>query len=527
MPICSFSNDYNAEKYTLLENKFITDYLAFLNEEELKVYLYGLFLCKNQYGEDNTLGGIAKGVNLKIDKVTQAFESLSKYGLVTIASTSPFSVRFNSPSKAFPCNRTYNKDKYSDFVSSVQLLYVDKDLSETDIHAFIEFLEDSKMEKGALLLIIQYCLDLKGKSLNRNYILAVAKNWLNDGCSTISDVETRIFEIGTLTEQIKQVLHALRSKRAVDLSDRDLYLKWTRSLGFDQEAILTAAKKVKKGGMEKLNSDLEGYAKQEIYSAEDVKKYAERKEQIFDCTFKIIKRLGLYYEDCTSIAEDIVEPLFRKGFSREGLLKIASYCHINGIRDINGFGKTADEFFRGGYINDHSIDLQLDALTRFNEKVEKIVSATGSTRRISQQDKDFYHTWSVLWGISDEVILQFAYEAQGKAYAMSWISNRLSELKENNKAVYSDSTTTQNGEDVSKKKSKLSDFERAEIREKLLEDPRYAMLIQQERKLKFEISQYMFTEKEIPITMKEQSEQLKKQINERITELGFNPDEIA
>ena len=526
MPICTFSNDYDAKNYTLLENKFITEYVAFLNEDELKVYLFGLFLCQNPYGEDNSLIGVAKGTNMTAEKVQKVFESLASYGLVTIFSTVPLAIRFNSPSKAFPTNRTYNKDKYSEFVTSLQLLYVEKALTETDIHAFVEFLEDSKMECGALLLIVQYCIGLKGNSINRNYILAVAKNWVADGCLTISQVETRMSEVETLTEQIKQVLHALKSKRAVDLTDKDLYLKWTRSLGFDHEAILAAAKKVKKGGMERLDTDLENFAKQEIYSSEDIKKYAARREEIFDCTFKVVKRLGLFYEDCTSIAEDIIAPLFQKGFSGAGLLKIASYCHMNGIRDVNGFAKTADEFFRGGYINDHSIELQLDALVRFNDSVEQIISATGSTRRATQQDKDFYHTWSVLWGISDETILKFAHEAQGRAYAMSWISNRLSDFRENNSGM-NFAKEAQSNASGSKKKNKISDFERAEIREKLLEDPIYAALMQQERKLKFEMSQFMFSGKDVPITMTEKGEELKSQLNERIKELGYNPDDLA
>lgn len=526
MPICTFSNDYDAKNYTLLENKFITEYLPLLTDEEIKVYMYGLFLCNNPYGEDNNLNGIAKGTNIKPEKVKQSFETLSTYGLVSVVATMPFTVRFNSPNKAFPCNRTYNKDKYSDFVTSIQMIYVEKDVTETDIHAYIELLEDSKMESGALLLIIKYCMDLKGKSVNRNYILAVAKNWVKDGCLTIADVENRLLEVESLTEQIKQVLHALKSKRAVDLSDRDLYIKWTRSLGFDHEAILTAGKKVKRGGIEKLDSDLENYAKEGVYTSEDIKNHAERREQIFDCTYKVIKRLGLYYADCTCVAEDIISPLIQKGFSQEGLLKIASYCHINAIRDIDGFNKTAEEFFRGGYISDHSIGLQLDALTRINENIKTIIEATGSTRRITQQDKDFYHTWSVLWGISDETILQLAYESQGKSYSMAWISNRLSEMKANNAAVY-DAPQRQTSVGEAKKTSKISDFERAEIREKLLEDPMYEKLVQKERKLKFEISQYMFAGKDIPITMKEEAELIKTQLNNRITELGFNPDDLA
>ena len=47
MSFCSFSKDGDANSYVTVENKFITKYLPEVDGFAVKVYLYGLYLCKN------------------------------------------------------------------------------------------------------------------------------------------------------------------------------------------------------------------------------------------------------------------------------------------------------------------------------------------------------------------------------------------------------------------------------------------------------------------------------------------------
>lgn len=522
MPICTFSNDYDSKNHTIIENRFITDYLPVLDEKEIKVYIFGLYLCNDVYGANNNLDGFCKGTGLTPYEIKKSLNKLQSVGLITIASTAPLQLRFNSPNKAVPATRKYNADKYSDFILTVQQLFVDKELTQNDLYAFVDFIEETKMEQSAFIVIAQYCLDLKGKNLNRNYLITVARSWANDGCLSFSDVENRLQKIEATTDDIRQILHALKSKRAIDVDDRELYINWQK-LGFDLESILVAAKQVKRGGMAKLDELLQNYSKEGIFDKEDIKAYADLKNQIYDCTYKVIKNLGLYYEDCSAIADECISIWFKKGFTSQGLQKIARYCRLCSIRDVAGFDKMVQDFYRDGYVSDHSIDLQLDALTRFNETVQQIIYATGSTRKVTQQDRDNYRTWSVLWGIPDDVIFKYAVESQGKASTMAWISNRLAEIKGNNSFV-NDATEPV----LSKRAEKhgLSDFERAEIRDKLLDDSIYARLTLQKKKLDFDMSGYLFNSKAVPLVIQQEYDSLVAQINDRIKELGYNPEDL-
>lgn len=523
MPLCTFSNDYDAKNYTLIENKFITDYLPIMTDDDIKVYVFGLYLCNNAFGEDNNLNSFCSGTGLKASDVKKAFENLQKMGLVTVVSTAPLSVRFNSPSKALPANRTFNRDKYSDFCLNIERIYPTDDLTQNDLFSFIDFLEDTKMEQDAFVMIAGYCIDRVGKKVKRNYILSVARSWAEEGISTVSDVEKRLIQVDAVTSEIKQVLRALRSKREPDLDDRELYLKWLK-LGFSLDAILIACKRVKRGGMTSLDEAMEDYAARNVFTAQDVKAFDERKEEIESCTIKILQNLGLRYQDVTAISDENVAPLFQEGFSSEGLQKISRYCRMIGVRDLAGYEKTVEDFYKGGYISAHSIDLQLDALTKFDENVQNLIYATGSTRKITPQDRDLYRTWVVSWGIDEETVLRFARESQGKAFAMSWLGARLSAYRESDE--FSASAVTPSIAKTEKPAGGLSDFEKAEIREKLMEDAVYSDLLGKKKKLDFEMSDYVFSDKTVPVTMQKQLEDLQKQMDSRIVELGYKAEDL-
>ena len=46
MAFCSFSKECDDNAYTLVENKFINKYLPEADGFAVKVYLYGLYLCR-------------------------------------------------------------------------------------------------------------------------------------------------------------------------------------------------------------------------------------------------------------------------------------------------------------------------------------------------------------------------------------------------------------------------------------------------------------------------------------------------
>ena len=47
MSFARFSSDFLMDTFTLVDNLFINEHLPYCDEKQIKVYLYGLYLCSN------------------------------------------------------------------------------------------------------------------------------------------------------------------------------------------------------------------------------------------------------------------------------------------------------------------------------------------------------------------------------------------------------------------------------------------------------------------------------------------------
>ena len=516
--LCSFDSKYSVG-LTFVENPFFTEFLPVLSEEGLRVYLYGLYLCGDPLGTENTLEKMSERLSMPPEEIKKTFRYLKSLGLVDVVSATPFMVKYNSAAKAISPNKLYNKDKYSDFLVELHTLFGDRELSETEILGYLDFLEDTRMEQAALLLITKYCVDFKGSSISRSYVLTVAKNWFNEGVRTLTDAENRVLDAEASSEQIKQILKALKSVRSPDITDRQLYIKWTTKWDFSHDAILAAAKLVKKGGMDKLDSNLESYQSQGVNTADDIKTYAKRRSAMLDCAIKAAKVLGLFYEDYSFLIDNYVSDWFSRGYTVEAILKIARYCALTDVRTFSSLADTVNRFFQEGYVTEESISLQLDALTRMDDNIRKIMQAAGLSKHVTVQDRDLYRTWTEKWRLSDEQIIEVAREAQGKAYAMSWISSRLADVLGGSPwKIATDAPKVQ--------KTGIGDFEKAEIKEKLKQDREYYALITDIKKLEFEASEYLVKGETLPVVISEKLDELREKVDDRIRELGYDPEKL-
>ena len=314
-------------------------------------------------------------------------------------------------------------------------------------------------------------------------------------------------------------MKALKSTRSPDITDRQFYVKWTSKLEFSHDAVIAAAKLVKRGGMEKLDSNLEGYFAQGIVTADDIKKYAKRRSDMLDCAIKCTKTLGLRYDDLTFLIDNYVADWFSKGYESDAVQMIARYCALTDIRTFSGLSETVNRFYQEGYVSVDAITLQLDALTRMDDNIKSIMRTAGVSKQITTQDRDLYRTWTEKWRLSDEQIIEVAKEAQGKAYAMSWISSRLAD-------ILGGSPWKAAPEAPKLKRVGLGDFEKAEIKEKLKQDKVYFSLITDIKKLEFEVSAYIVKGEVVPVVMNERLEELNEKVDARIRELGYDPEKL-
>ena len=119
MAFCSFSKDCDDNSFVTLENKFITKYLPEVDGLAVKVYLYGLYLCKNA-GGDFSIESMAEVLRVSKEDIIASFTIWEDYDLVQIACKDPFSVQYLPVRSALGKPKRAHYELYTQFNAQLQ-----------------------------------------------------------------------------------------------------------------------------------------------------------------------------------------------------------------------------------------------------------------------------------------------------------------------------------------------------------------------------------------------------------------------
>ena len=431
MAFAKFSSDFLMNNYTLVDNLFITELLPNLESEEIKIYIYGQYLCMNQ-SKDNSLEEMGKALGVAPSKIVETFQFFEDNGLVRIKSKMPLEVEYLCLKNQNQLPKKYKTGKYSDFSSHLQTLFPNRMLTPNEFNEYFGFLENYAMDQDALLMVVQFCIDTKGETVRYPYVLTIAKDWASQGVKNVEDVEIKLNDFETQSELMRKVLVALNRKGAADLEEKQMLINWTTNLGFNQEAIICAAKSSKSKTFKALDAKLNEFYKLSIFTEQEIKNYNKHREELEDIALTVNNEIGTSYRELEPEIETYIVPWTNKGFNKDTLKKIAHYCFISGVRGLEGLNSIINNFYSKGIISSEAIDEYVSNQVQEGEKIKKIIEASGSMRNVSSSDRTFYQTWTKDWGFTYDIILYAAESAIGKLYAMSYINQLLSKWKNAN-----------------------------------------------------------------------------------------------
>ncbi|MDD7398902.1 MAG: hypothetical protein PUG65_06050, partial [Firmicutes bacterium] len=109
--ICKFSNEYLIESFTMVDNLFLSEYMPYADEKQIKVYLYGLFLC-NAKTDENSFELMTKVLDMTSDEIVSAFVFWQDNGLVEIISRSPLEIKYLSFKQNLKPIKKYKSEKF-------------------------------------------------------------------------------------------------------------------------------------------------------------------------------------------------------------------------------------------------------------------------------------------------------------------------------------------------------------------------------------------------------------------------------
>ena len=430
---CSYSREFSASAYTDVENMFIYEYLPLASGDAVKVYLYGLFLCQNKEF-DQPPEKIAETLKMSEAQVRDCFYFWEEFGLVNVVSKEPLSVQYlpvRSAGGGKP--RKYKAEKYSDFTKGVQAILPERMISTNEYTEYFSIMETFGIKPDAMLMIVKYCADRKGKDIGYRYISKVAKDFGIRGIVTVEAVEKELSAYILRTSEIEKILKALSLRRAPEIEDSSLFRKWTQELGFEPESIVFAASKMKKGGMEKLDEFLLELYSMKSFSKEEIAAFVNSRQQIYDLAVKINRALSVYTDVIDTVVETYTKKWLSYGFTDETLLFIASECFKNGKNTLQYMDELTEQLHSRGFIALSSVGDYFENIKNTDKFIASFLLLAGVNRRPNSWDRENMATWKS-WNFSEEMILEAARLSAGKSSPIAYMNGILSNWK--NKGIF-------------------------------------------------------------------------------------------
>ncbi|MDE5721841.1 MAG: DnaD domain protein [Clostridia bacterium] len=427
MALISVSDDLAKKSFTIVENKFITKYMPVLEPNAVKVYLYSLYLYQSG-STSYTFEDMAKSLSLTDNELKNYFEYLEEFELVSVISISPFEVKILEADNIYGTPKKFKPEKYADFTKNVQNVIKGRMISPNEFREYFLLLEEYGFEQNALIMIITYCVNLKGDNIRFQYIKKVAKSFADDGATTTKKVDERLSAYTGSTPSLIKIFTAAGINKQPDIDDDKLYKKWTDEFEFNDESITAAAKFFKAKTADKLDSALTELYKSKKFDVKEIEDYCKNKNSVYNATIDIARALGVYMQNTAPYIENYVNIWYNFGYSFLSMKTIANYCFKHGKNSFGDMHEFVIKLFDEGIVDDKSINAKLASLDAEDAFIKEILNACGLTRKVIEWDRQSLAKWRE-WNFSDEMILEAAKLSSGKSNPTAYMNGILSAWK--------------------------------------------------------------------------------------------------
>ena len=424
MSFCSFSKEFNVSSITSIDNKFIDMYLPIATGDAVKVYLYGLYACG--VNEDITVDKFAQSINLSVEEVRNCFKFWEEFGLLNVISENPFTVKYLPVEAHKP--KKFNPEKYTGFNKALQVLIPDRMITTNEFSAYFSIMEEHSIKPEAMLMIIKYCVDLKGKGISFRYILKVANDFASRGITSESKIERELSDYTIKSADLYEIFNVLNPNAKPEIEDLNLYKKWTADMKFSKNAILTACVKSKVKTTARLDKELSNLYSAKKFSPEEIDGYYKEKKKITEIAYSVNKALSVFTEVIDPVVDGYVIPWINKGYDEDSLIFVANYCFKKNRRTLEGMNEVIDKLYKNGLITVNSIAEFIKSTTQDDEFIKKLLSTVGISRRPTDFDRINVQTWRG-WRFSDEMIEEAVRLSAGKTNPFAYVNAILSEWK--------------------------------------------------------------------------------------------------
>ncbi len=427
MALISVSDELAKKSFTNVENKFITKYMPVLEPIAVKVYLYALYVYQSGLNSASH-EDMAKALNISEDELKNYFEYLEEFELVSILSVSPLEVKILDAENVYGTPKKFKPEKYADFTKIVQNTIKGRMISTNEFREYFLLLEDYGFEQNALIMIINYCVNLKGDSIRFQYIKKVAKSFAEEGAVTAKKVDEKLSAYTSSTPALINIFRAAGINKQPDIDDDRLYKKWTAELGFEENAIAAAAKAFKVKNTDKLDSVIMELYKNKKFDVKEIKSYSANKNSIYIATVEIARNLGVYIQNTAPYIDNYVNAWCDYGFEPDCLKQLSVYCFRHNKKTFEDMHELIKKLYSDGIITTDSVNEYIEKVEADDRLIKKLLTHCGLSRKIIDWDRESLARWKS-WGFDKIMLTEAAKISAGKANPMAYMNAVLSSWK--------------------------------------------------------------------------------------------------
>lgn len=284
-----------------IESIFINDFMPTANGTYVKVYLLGYKFASDLTDVDNI--SLAKHLNISVEDVINAWEFWEQKNIIKIHNrenqSDNFDVEFMSLRQLYIDNNYSNKvnnkktneNKYTRNVDvllemekqdAVREMFktlsdtIRRELQPNEKLKVLNIIERYNMDLKVIIQAFKFSVEKKNKK-NLNYILAIIRNWYDEGIVTFKDLENHFLKNNKRYNIYKKIYKALGySKSLVSSGDKELIDKWIDKYNLEFEFILDiikfASKKTSNVNMNYINHFMKTAHKENYTKLDDFTK---------------------------------------------------------------------------------------------------------------------------------------------------------------------------------------------------------------------------------------------------------------
>lgn|GEM_PF-3452551 len=473
MPLCSYADNSEMLGVTNVNNLFILENMPSAPGDYVKVYLYGLMVCRYPSLCDS-LEKMSEVLHIDIQTIKNAFSHWERERLVEKTGDNPPTYSFIDPvslntdegdDQGVYENRSYYRELHTLMPGLI--------LEGHELRMANDWIDVYGLTQETALFMVRTEIEKRGGHLPGTRTMFkqlndTAVNWAENGVSDLESAQEFLLKASACSAAAKAVLKQFGQRRQPSVDELKLVKKWTVEWKFSQEDIIKACEKTVNGETPSfgyLDKILEGQrANPDDTAREQVK--------------KIINHLGIASRPTPAML-DSMSRFSAMGFEFEVIEEAAKWCSQNNRRSFEELEKRLEKWKELGISTMEEVEQERSAQQYYSELLNKVYEECALDRRVTAGDIKLIRLWTAL--IPAEAVLFGAGLAKGTDNPIKYIDklvktwsakglNTLEKIKADN-----DSFSSAHGSEQSKRPMDERDIDPEEFK------PDYTELMNRKR----------------------------------------------